>query len=748
MDPSSAIPQQGPTGPLTGLPAGGAPPAATAPAGDASQFGNYSEWAQEEMAKGYTADQLQQTLAQNKITVTPGAAAGGAPAPADNEPWWSKILPAAGGVLGGIAGGALDVASLGALAPLINPITGAAAGGALGQAGENMAQGKDAIQANDLTSGIENGVGQLVGGGLGKMVGAVGEGIAGAGTKALENTATQQAAADAAKSTVDDATATKLNFGGIHDDTQNSLEFGKQQQFVDSMGFDKTNPYDMQKVAQGGSLLNNVYDRALTNAAPVDTADINKSLFTPGNPAPSSTLTPEETALLQKQGINPNALANAKVSGGSLPPPTSTVPNFDPNSPTASALKDFSKKTGVDLSNGLPANMPATQVRQLQQAVGRQIGNVQDTVNSAKLNGLYNGEMTNELSKLNDLYSQLGTKIKTPEVNDAIANSQVTDADREGLIAQYGDKLGNHLADTVTNAKTADDLLQPMQQFTKMGQASDMAINDIENVTASPRAEARTKFSVNGGLVTPGAVSASNPTLDAITSAAGATGHPAGVVLNVANKIHQAGLTPKIATMMGNTLTRTAPMIAPTTTALSNIPNMAGGAGAPSAIPTNPAGGQPQGDQSMQPGAAPVNPVNSTLSTLLQSLQQPGASLTPGYGSMVQGAAALAPGVQQNQLAANSISALAPTYANAGGPQGMAGGLLAHLTGMIPGTAANTYQNQQQAAAAQLAKVLGISPEAAMAMLPSLMQTPQTAIPQQQATSGLVSQLTAGAPGQ
>ena len=56
------------------------------------------------------------------------------------------------------------------------------------------------------------------------------------------------------------------------------------------------------------------------------------------------------------------------------------------------------------------------------------------------------------------------------------------------------------MADTIGNAKSADDLLGPMQDLTKAGRASRMAINDIENVTASPWAVARAKFRLNGGV--------------------------------------------------------------------------------------------------------------------------------------------------------------------------------------------------------------------------------------------------------
>lgn len=721
----SAIPTTAPVTPQTAVPG-------AAPAADPSEFGNYSDWAQQEMAKGFTADQLKQTLAEGNITPGAAAAAGGA-APAgapDNSPWWQKILPTAGGILGGIVGIPGDLFSGG-----LSSVAGATAGGALGQGLENLLSGKNPVDANDLSSGIENGVGQLVGGGVGKVVGALGSGLAGAGEKGVQAIADNAAADAAAKSAIDDATATKLNYGGIHDNTANALELGKSQQFVKGMGFDHTNPYDMQKVGNGGQELNNVYDRALTNAAPVETTDINKAIF-PSTTANAAKLTPAEVAQLEASGVNPEAIKTAQVTGGQ---PAVTI---DPSSPTGQALADFSKQTGVDLTHGLPANMPATQVRQLQQAIGRQIGNQQTILNNAELNGIDNTAARGELTKLNNLYSQLGDKVKTPEVNTAVGAAQVSDADRAGLVAKYGDSLGNHIADTVNNAKSADDLLGPMQDFTKMSRASRMAINDIENVTNSPRALARTKFAVNGGVVTPGAVSAGNPTVDAVTAAATASGHPVGAVLNVANKIHKAGLTPQIAKGLGNVMQRTAPLVAPATVAAAGLPTMAGAQG--SAIPTG-AGG----DQSMQPGQPQaVNPVNSVLDKVLFSLSQPGASLTPGYSSMVQAAQALAPSSLQQEQAAGAVSALAPTYANAGGAQGFGNGLLSKLTAMVPGTAANTYQNQQQAAAAQLAKVLGITPEAAMAMLPQLMQSQQTAIPQQQATGGILSTLTSGLPTQ
>lgn len=723
MNPTSAIPQVQPTT---------APTAAPAPAADPSQFGDYSNWAQEEMAKGFTADQLHQSLADNKISVAPAAAA--APA-AGGEPWWSKIMPAAGGILGGIGGGLLDVASLGALAPLINPITGAAVGGALGQAGENAVKGQNPFQANDITSGIENGAGQLIGGGVAKIVGGLGKGILGAGEKAAENATTQAADAAGQAAAATDQKATELNFGGIHPDMQKILKLGDSQDLVNSLGHDGTNPQDLLKVSEAGTALNNVYDRALQNAAPVDTADLNSKLFTT-TPVDSPTLTPAEVAELKAKGINPDAIAGAQVTGGS-PATTST---FDPSTPMGQALQEFSKKTGVDISNGLPANMPATQVRQLQQAVGRQIGTVQKTVNGAQLSGKYDADLMSKLQDLNESYGTLGSAIKTPEVDAAIKEATVTPADRQGLIAQYGDKLGSHIADTIDNAQSADHLLGPMQNFKRMNDAGDMALEDITQARATPRATARQQFAANGGIAPSSKTADTSGLVDTIHSAAQVVHSPTAAIIDLGRKIHASGVTPKVAQMMGNTLTRTAPLIPAATTGISNIPNIAAETPSSSAIPSV----SGQGDPSMQPGAQ-QNPMNTLYAQLLAQERAAPTVLGPSLAGPL---ASMAPGVQQNDMTAQTMSALAPTYANAGGPQGAAGGFLSKLTAMLPGTAANTYQAQQEAAAAQLAKTLGISPQAAMAMLPGLMQNQGTAAPQMQATGGLVNQLTAGLPAQ
>jgi len=81
----------------------------------------------------------------------------------------------------------------------------------------------------------------------------------------------------------------------------------------------------------------------------------------------------------------------------------------------------------------------------------------------------------------------------------------------------------------------------------------------------------------------------------------------------------------------------------------------------------------------------------------------------------------MAPMIQKNQLAETAMSSIPQSFANAGGAQGT-GGILSSIAGLIPGTAAHTYNKQKEAAAAQIAAAMGISPDQAMGLLPSIMQ--------------------------
>jgi hypothetical protein len=96
----------------------------------------------------------------------------------NNSPsFWDRMLPTAGGILGGIGGGILGTIAAPFTGGIINPIdasvVGAGLGGAAGRAGENDLTGKKVFQGNDVTSGLENAGGQLLGAGAGSVLGSV-----------------------------------------------------------------------------------------------------------------------------------------------------------------------------------------------------------------------------------------------------------------------------------------------------------------------------------------------------------------------------------------------------------------------------------------------------------------------------------------------------------------------------------------------------------------------------------------------
>jgi hypothetical protein len=168
------------------------------------------------------------------------------------------------------------------------------------------------------------------------------------------------------------------------------------------------------------------------------------------------------------------------------------------------------------------------------------------------------------------------------------------------------------------------------------------------------------------------------------------------------------------------------------TIAAANLPNelpqpqgggaagaAAAGGGVPSSIPASPliqAYNQQVSDQGTlmdQAGRVPAN--------------FGGAGLAGAAASLGGVVANLAPQVQKQELAGQAAAGLMPAFEHAGGAQGTLGGLLTQATGLIPGSAANTYQREQETTAAALASLLGITKEEAAGLLPRLTQSQGTA---------------------
>jgi hypothetical protein len=604
--------------------------------------------------------------------------------------FFTHLLPTAGGILGGIVGIPGDLISGGAAS-----VAGAGAGSALGKGIENAIEGKNPLSASDLTSGAEGAIGQGVGGLIGKGLGAGAKLLA---SRAGGITDAAKAAADTAgvdKAALDTANSLKNNYAGVSRKMQggDQLALGTNQKLLEGLGYDKTDPYQMRQASLAGNdpndpntlSLNKVYDEALQKSAPVDMSDFSNQVY----------------KTMQNTGTTDLS-----------------------SSPLGKALTDFNTRTGgtygTDTGVELPKDMSAVDVRKLQQAVGKEMSNQQTIINNAENNGITNSEAEAAHSTLSNLYDQLGSKIKTPEVDAAVSGRTTTPEERQALIGKFGQQHGNQIADTIDQAKGAQDLLTPMKSYTQMGKASDMAIDNIENVTASPEHVARTKMDLNG-----------DGTADV---------PPAGVnPLQVASDAHNANGVIGTALAVGkhaannptllNTLSRVGALTGKIAPAAGVTAATAAGMGAAPVAATQEQGGTM--GAAMQPQQ---NPLDQLYASLLAQEQAAPTVLGPQLASALSG---LAPQVQKQNLVAGELSAIPGQFANAGGAQGT-GGILSRISGLIPGTAANNYQNDQAGAAQALASQLGISPQAAMGLLPQLMNNQATAGQNQ----GVLSQLT------
>lgn len=646
--------------------------------------------------------------------------------------WGGGILGGAGGVLGGAAIPGADLTGVpevagGVVGAKVGSTAGAAAGGALGQGAQDFLTHN--VNGGTLgrigMAGLENGIGGLIGDGLIKGGGAILHGIggflAGNAAKRATQVGTEAAAQGAAKAASEaeaqalaKANAYKNNYGSISDRLQRDLNLGTNAKTVDSLGFDSTDPLQMKHVSDAGHVLNSVYDNALKNAPDVSLKGFGNTIY----------------ADMQKNGITDLG-----------------------TTPMGQALS----KAGVDISQP-DLTLPATQVRKLQQAVGEQIGNTQKLINNSELQGVSNTEANAQLGTLQNVYKDLGGKIKTPEVDKAIAGVQATPAGRQALTSQYGDTLGNHIADTISGAQSADHLLKPMQSFTQMSQAANMATNDIDNAVGTARAVARTKADLPVPAPTAAPMAgAGNGILDTLSLGAAPFTHGASLLgliphaLGAISKpeVQDAALNGLSKFQQSNIATNILPALTKMgAIAAANVPNMAGKP-QPNPEMSNPSNPSQQSTEGagMQPSAPQLSPLEQfvlqqqSIQGNLAEQEQKAPLALQGLGGAAAGMTgsigALMPQVQQQQQAAPVLSNLESSYANAGGAQGPIGGLMSQASALIPGSPAAQYQHSQQAAAATLAQLLHISPQEAMQLLPQLTNSSETAAGPQNAIHSL-----------
>jgi hypothetical protein len=577
--------------------------------------------------------------------------------------WMTHLLPTAGGILGGIVGIPGDLVSGG-----LASVGGAAVGSGLGKALENKLEGNKNIGSGVLANTVEGGIGEGVGGLVGKGIGKGAEMLAGR-AKGITDTAkvaTDAASEDAAK--LAEANAIKNNFGGVKPGVQSSNNLAGNQELLKSWGLDHTDPQVMADASKGGLFIHGIDESALGAGSPIKTTNLISS-------KDITTASPEEQQALVKAGI-------------------------------------------ITPEGALPTHVTPIQANKFAQDLNGQVRDMQSTMANAKANGRvadYNAAKE-QYTNLNKLYKNVQNLSASPGVNESIVARTISPEEKQQLVEQFGDKQANHIEEQINNAKTHQDLVNAKLPFAQMNDLSSQALQDLK-ATATPRAVARGKSDINGDGIAD--VALTSPLIDAAHATANA-GH-GGILSGALTLGKHAVNNPQILdtlSRMGALTSKIAPGAGVATATTGNL-------GA-SPVPVD--GSQPVGGtmDTMNNGTqAPVGGGNN-YQQLVDAMQAQ-AVLAPTMGG---GASSflgqIAPQLQKNQLASSELAALPASFANAGGAQGE-GGILSRISGLIPGTAAHTYQAQQQAAAAQLGQALGISPQAAMGLLPQLMQNQQSA---------------------
>lgn len=617
---------------------------------DPSQFGQYSDWAKQNLARGVSPDVLQQTI-QSQPQSQPKQAGD----------FWSTAggiaLPVLGALLAPETGGASLLAS--------TVLSGL--GGAAGKAVDEATAGQGLNGGDILGAGLTNAGGNLVGGALVKGAGKVLSGIV---QPAADKAATSLIQGQG-QGALDKATADYLYRNGVTDLRQ--------------MG-------DIHPLVTGESgAFTNAVNNSLLNAADEGTRIDLSSLAPIGKNMPGNTVLSavrdagiagdsnsvkgvQEFVQGQLEKYNPDAITSVPAKGGG------TVNSFDNGVlNTQHPLNALNMTKAMDSRASDWIKSPSPNI----QAQGKALQNISNTIKD-------------------NLYGE-GTSIGNMGITDQVRQTALDElAPLKDINPTYYQNKVNEL----NNAQTIGELRTAQKPEVIANQALQFAEN---------------KANTSGGTNIPELLKVGGPV--AGMSVGGPAGAAAGMVIpkvlgsNAANVAGTSTLA-KLSSTIGNsraqklmdTLGRAGGVMA------ANAPNMGAAPTGETVLPsTIPQGGTMGGGQ-------PQSRLNDIINAMqTQAILAP--QLNPGATSMLS---AVAPTLQKNALLQNELGALPAGLAGAGGAQGL-GGIGSVISGFVPGTAANAFKGQQAAIAAQLAQTLGISPEAAQQLLPTLLQSPETA---------------------
>lgn len=650
---------------------------------DPSQFGDYSDWAKSEMSKGFTPEQLHETLQKQGVNVSTQPTA---VEPKKSGNWFTHLLPTIG---------SLAIPALGALlAPETGGLSLVAAAGlsGLGAAGgkavENATEGKGVLDKGVLNEGVMGAAGGLAGGVAGKFIGGVAGKLGAAGEKLAAKEVTQTAAQDAINTAAN-------TYKDISPQLQKAWNAKDSLAHVAKMGYDVADPTKLVHVSETSSdILNDVLNRALAKSGPVDLShypDLIKEA-------------------LAKEGGTLGSFEKVALARGRL---------GQANTPAAQLLHQLE-----DLGAGVAkSGSDPNELRELTTKISKLAADNKpmptlatgaiDPVQSAKYNAI--NDVWGSVKKALYERSGVGDALKG-EIGNLSANPEM------GITQE----LADHLNKVITKSSSAQDVLDELSRSINIGKLGKEG-SRVGQIVTSTGAKARAAAEAGLGEAEAGGTGAG-----LLDTASHFVNPHAGILSTATKGVVHAAKNPAILSTLSRIGAMGSKLLPAAGGAAATIPNLA-----PSPVPI--AGGAP---------GIGYGESNGTMGGNMESNGAPGyqdlinameaqAVLAPSMGGGASSfLAQIAPQLQKNNMAQASIAGIPASFANAGGAQG-GGGVLSHISALIPGTAAHTYQKQREAAAAQLAAAMGISPQQAMGLLPEVMQNENTA----GITSGILSNM-------
>lgn len=574
--------------------------------------------------------------------------------------------------IGGIGGGILGSLAM----PFLGTAAGSGIGGALGQELENYLTGS---KGSTMASGLENAAGGLLGdvGGslLGGVIGKAGD-IAGTGASKLFSAQGPGIGEDLANF------ATK-NLG-IND-------LPTASKFADVL---TGNP---SIDSEGGYISKLVADYAKNDPTKTDITDI--------MPAQSGKSMNAQRAQAMAREFDTNNLAEKSISSNGL----SRTSQGNAVRDQISSLLDMVKN---------PASASKEELFNVQkQAASLASTASQDAAKSNDALALSKARVLNEINGA--LKDRLG--FDNVKVDPKIANVLASDIRENGsAISQQGAKT---VADEIMSRAnspeglTVGQLRNMESNFVQLKSAAQDAIRLKDRNFGASTADL---LPLTGSIVGAGGKGSLAGSLAGLATSSSKLDALASKGLGGVSKVLGSNIVKKGVPLM----TRAA------VTAAANLPNIAS-----SITPTNGSAilsklqnGQ-NNNNNNQNGGNGMNGQGNALQDIIQA-----GILDPNqYGSLLQ---ALAPTMQKAQVAQNEMSMLPQLYAQGGGGQGLMGGLLSNIEGLIPGTNQYNYM-QARNVAAKAGAPFGITP----GFMPSFMQSPMGAQSLFNTNQGLLSGL-------